>query len=314
MEQRRFRSAAVCVVVVGLSAVGWAGAADTGELGREVDGMLAGHGDGVKASAWVGGAKGAAWFEREAGVVRPTASAVKTFFLVELFDKYRGRLDEPLPGADAVLGDDSHLAISHFTSQQREEIRKELGGKSVRYVALAMMGKEKVSNVVYNAAANVVMAVLGGPEKLTEAIHRRDPAFASVAARRYMLRDRKEHGDNEATVEAFAALYQHLASKDLAGVDEGTMGAVWDALYRGETAGMGKHYDKVGDLESDPLTGVRAGWWETGTGPVVYVVMVEQSNPGKKTRSAAGNAISKLAYDLADRVAREGKDAMAAKP
>jgi hypothetical protein len=312
MGKRRFQWAAVWVAVVGLSLV--CRAADPAEVGREIEGMLAKHGDGVAASAWVGGAKGAAWFEREAAAVRPTASAVKTFFLVELFDQYRGRLDEPLEGAEAVLGDDSHPAIAHFSSQQREEIRKELGGKSVRYVARAMMGQEKVSNIVYNAAANVVMAALGGPEKLTEAIHRRDRAFESVAVRRYMLRDRQVPGDNEATAGGIAALYQHLASKELAGVDEGTMGAVWDALYRGEKEGMGKHYDKVGDLQSDPLTGVRAGWWETAAGPVVYVVMVEQPNPGQKTRSASGAAVSKLAYDLADKVARVGARAAAAKP
>jgi len=105
--------------------------------------------------------------------------------------------------------------------------------------------------------------------------------------------------------EAFAALYQKLASRKLAGIDEGTMAAVRECLDRGEVEGKGRRFDKPGDLGTDPLTAVRAGWWETGKGAVVYVVMVEQGTPGKKTRAEAGAAVAKLSEELAEKAVRE---------
>jgi hypothetical protein len=312
----RVRAAAAILLMAGLSTVPAraAGHVDPTAINRDVDALVAKSGGEPAVSLWLGGASGPAWYARGTGDVRPTASAVKTFFLVELFARYHDHLDAPLPGADAVLADDDHPAISHFSSSQRQEIRRDLSGKSVRYVARAMMGQEKVSNAVYNAAANVVTAVLGGPDALTELIHRRDPAFRDVTVRRYMLRDRKTPGDNEATPASLAALYQRLSSKDLAGLDAATTDAIRDTLYRGKTAGLGKHYDKVGDLQSDPLTAVRAGWWETADGPVVYVVMVEQPTPGHRPRSAAGAAVSKLAYALTDRLAHEASPPISASP
>src|SRR6185295_9570031 len=126
------------------------------------------------------------------------------FYLVELFDLYKGKLDKPLRGADAVLKNDNHPAISHFSEEQRAEIRRELRGASVRRMAEVMTGTIEASNAVYNAAANLITAALGGPEALTARIRKRDPAFAQVSARRYMLRDRQEQGDNEAPAKALA--------------------------------------------------------------------------------------------------------------
>jgi len=278
--------------------------ADSLALSREVDGLLASHGEGIAASLWLGGAAGPAWFAREASTPRPTASAIKTFYLVELFDTAAGRLDRPLDGVAPVLADDAHPAIAHFTPAQRDDIRRELGGATARRIGLVMMGSAPASNEVYNAAANVATAVLGGPEALTARIHRRDRAFAGVAARRYMLRDRKEHGDNEAPAAALAALYQQLASGTLAGIDGATLEAIRAALRRAADPVLGPHYAKDGDLPSDPLAEVRAGWYETAVGPRVYVVMTTQPGPGAGGREASSQRLARTAGALRDALVR----------
>jgi hypothetical protein len=273
-------------------------------LSREVDRLLEAHGEGIAASLWLGGATGPAWFARNESAPRPTASAIKTFYLVELFDTAAKGLDRPLDGVAPVLGEDTHAAISHFTPVQRDDIRRELGGASARRLGLVMMGTAPASNEVYNAAANVTTAVLGGPEALTARIHRRDPAFAGVAARRYMLRDRKEHGDNEAPATALAALYQKLASGTLAGIDGATLEAIRAALRRTDEPVLGPHYAKDGNLPSDPLAEVRAGWYETAAGPRIYVVMTTQPAPGTAGREASSQRLAQTATALRDALVR----------
>src|SRR5437879_4274762 len=58
---------------------------DKAALMCHVADLLKEHGTDVEASIWLGGQSGVAWFERDATVTRPTASSIKTFFLVELF-------------------------------------------------------------------------------------------------------------------------------------------------------------------------------------------------------------------------------------
>jgi hypothetical protein len=289
---------------------------DATQLSARVDGLLREHGQGIEASLWVGGAAdaGAGPFERDATVPRPTASAIKSFYLVELFDRFAGALDRPLPGVEGVLADDAHPAIAHFTPEQRAEIRRELNGATVRRVGLVMMGTAPASNVVYNAAANVTTAVLGGPDALTALIRKRgrkrDDAFAMVSARRYMLRNRRERGDNESPAIALAMLYQRLAARRLAGIDAPTMDAIHEALRRRDDPALGRHYDKNGDLDSDPLSEVRAGWYDTAKGPLVYVVMTMQPTPGPAGRDASSQQLAKTADALAQAIVQAGWAAM----
>jgi hypothetical protein len=290
---------AVTMPAPGLAGSQAAGRPDEKALAPAVDALLATHGDGITASLWLGGPAGDAWFERAAATPRATASAIKTFYLVELFATYADHLDDPLPGTAAILGDDTHPAIGHFPPGERDEIRRDLGGASVRRVAAVMMGSAPASNAVYNAAANLITAVLGGPDALTARIHRRDSAFAGVAARRYMLRDRKERGDNEAPALAIARLYQHLASRQLAGIAAPTMDAIRQAVKQ-DDAPAGRHFSKDGNLPSDPMTEVRAGWYETAKGPLVYVVMTLQPVPGAAGRDAASQKLSRTATALGD--------------
>ena len=79
-------------------------------LSARVDEQLRQHGEGIVASLWLGGVAGPGWFERVPHEPRATASAIKTFYLVELFDRYAGALDRPLPGIEGVLG----LSLIHI--------------------------------------------------------------------------------------------------------------------------------------------------------------------------------------------------------
>jgi hypothetical protein len=121
-----------------------------------------------------------------------------------------------------------------------------------------------------------------------------------------MLRDRRERGDNEAPVLALAAVYQRLASRRLAGIDAPTMDAIHAALRRTDDPAIGRHFDKGGSLASDPMCEIRAGWYETGQGPLVYVVMTLQPMPGADGREASGRRLAQTAEDLTKAVVQAG--------
>lgn len=260
-----------------------------------IDDTLRQIGQGVEAAIWFGEVAGMARIERHAFETMPSASAIKTFFLVEFFASHKDTLDGPVSAADTVLADDAHPAIAHFTAEQKQDIRKTLAGRSARALGEIMMGKAPASNVAYNAAANVIIAVMGGPQRLTDRIKARDPAFSKVFVRRYMLRDRNEHGDNETTAAALAALYRNLAARRLNGVEPKTVDAIRNAIIRTGNSTVGFEYIKTGALDSDPLTRVEAGWKEppAGAETVVFVVMLRQPNPGRnQPRGEAGKALA----------------------
>ncbi len=275
---------------------------DTRKLDDQVRAILAEHGDGVEAGLWVGGTKGDAWYAWKADEVRPTASAIKTAFLVELFARHADDLDRTPPGLDAILSDD-HPAIAHFSAEGREEVRKGLLGASVRKIGGIMMGTVPASNLVYNAAANVATALLGGPEGLTRAIHARDPSFAPIVVRRYMLADRKARGDNEATAASLAAVLRRVASGDIPGVRREAVDAIRTAVLVEDYPGGGRHHYKTGEIDTDPLTRVRTGWIERPRGEtIVYAAMTRQPSPGARPRAEAGERLAKTDRRLADAI------------
>ena len=187
-----------------------------------------------------------------------------------MFARFADALDQPPPGLDAILRDD-HPAVAHFSPPQRDEVRKGLAGASVRRLGGIMMGSVPASNIVYNAAANVAIALLGGPGEATRSIRARDPAFAPIAVRRYMLADRKATGDNEATPASLAAVLQRLSSRRIPGIAEATVEDIRRAILARDDPRRGRVFLKDGDLASDPITCVRTGWSEEpGGGAIVY--------------------------------------------
>lgn len=307
--------AAVSLAVAAAAALPRARALDDGPatLDAAVRARLEAHGEGVVASLWVGGTEGPAWYALEPDAARPTASAIKTAYLVALFARFANALDEPPPGlADAL--DDGHPAMEPYTPGQRAEIREALAGASVRRVGGLMMGSIPASNHVYNAAASVATAVMGGPEGLSQAIRALDPAFAPIAARRYMLAPRDRTGDNEATAAALAAVLQRLGSGKLVGVDPGALASAREAVAaKDDYLGLeGPHRTKGGALNTDPITRVESGWWDApGVGRVVYVAMLTQPGPGSRPRAEAADRLEATARQLVGRMLRDARPAPA---
>jgi hypothetical protein len=293
-------------ITVSLCLTTWLSAADDPpRLDRDqteeaVRAILAKQGGRVRTGLWIGGPAGDSLYASGPVEALPTASAIKTAILVELFACFADSLDQPPPGLDAILRDD-HPAISHLNAQQRGEIRKELSAVTVRRLGGIMMGSVPASNIVYNAAANMAIALLGGPGEATRMIRARDPAFGSIAVRRYMLADRKATGDNEATPAALAAVLQRLSSRRVPGIKEVTVEDIRRVLLTKDDPRRGRIFLKDGDLASDPITCVRSGWTEKpGGGAVVFVVMLARDAPGAGTRDESHRELAATAGRLVE--------------
>jgi len=273
---------------------------DRGKTKEAVRAILAKHVGQVRTGLWMGGQLGDALYEKGSGETLPTASAIKTAILIELFARFAEALDQPPPGLDAILKDD-HPAIAHFNAQQRGEIRKGLSAVPVRRLGGIMMGSVPASNLVYNAAANVSTALLGGPREATRMIRARDPAFAPIAVRRNMLADRKATGDNEATLAALAAVLQRLSSRHIPGIADATVEDIRRAILTKDDPRQGRIFLKDGDLASDPITCVRTGWCEKpGVGAFVFVVMLVRDDPGAATRDETHRELAATAGRLVE--------------
>ncbi|WZO97845.1 serine hydrolase [Isosphaeraceae bacterium EP7] len=269
------------------------GAQAAEDLGAAFKGMIDAHGDGVEAGIWVGGVEGEPSLSIRPDAVMPTASTIKTAYLIELFAAYPDALDAPLPGADAILNETGHPALAPYTDDQRAGIRKSLRGASTRRIGETMMGGFEAPNDVYNAAASLVTAALGGPVALTAKIAARDPAFAPIQARRYMLAPRDQPGDNTATTRALAAVIQRLAAGTLKGVSGPTHEAIRRAMETRKVNGR-TLISKTGSLDTDPITRCRTGWIESPNGPVVYAIMLQQPGPGARPRPEAAQRLHDL--------------------
>ncbi|AMV37167.1 serine hydrolase [Planctomyces sp. SH-PL62] len=246
----------------------------------------------------------AAVLRKNADAVLPTASAIKTAIMIEMFAKFSRDLDAPPPGLDDILKDD-HPAVAHFEPRGREQIRAGLSGASVRRIGRVMLGSDNATNLVYNAASNVAIALLGGPDEATRLVHARDPGFASIMVRRYMLTDRKARGDNESTAEGLGAVLRRLASREVPGLDAATVEACRTAVEVSDDAARGRRRFKNGALDSLPITRVVTGWYERPDAPtIVYVVMLALDDPGA---TPPAEAAAKL-QDAADRIARDAVD------
>ena len=224
---------------------------------------------GVQAGVWFG-APGASIYELDASQPIPTASVIKAAILIELFAAHAGHLDDAL-GTDAVVADDAHAAMAPFSASQRTEIRATLSGATARTIGAIMMGSHKASNAVYNAAANLAIASLGGPVELTKKIGARDPRFASIVVGRYMLAPRTPR-DNVATPASLAAVLASIATANVPNVDAATVTAMIRVMMQSK-ATLGVRYHKDGNLENDPLVVVKTGFYvRDGKPPLIYVV------------------------------------------
>jgi hypothetical protein len=150
-----------------------------------------------------------------------------------------------------------------------------LRGQTVRIVGAIMMGSKRASNAVYNGAANLAIASLGGPAQLTAKLRARDAAFGGVAVRRYMLASRTVNGDNEATPAALAEVLSSVATGKVPGsVDAATADAMAQVMMQSRDAALGSYRYKDGNLDSDPIVYIKTGFYVRGQSkpPLIYVV------------------------------------------
>ena len=181
-----------------------------------------------------------------------------------------------------VVGDPEHPAIVHFDADTQAEIREHLETATARTVGRHMIRGTGVSNPVYNAAANLVTAFLGGPPELTDRIQARHPDFSGIDSRRYMLAARDVTGDNTATAGSLAAVLAAVARGDVPGISPETHAAMRDILFLEDT-GDGRHFYKGGSLNSSPITRVLSGYYAAPGEPagraLVYAFMAEIPGP-----------------------------------
>ena len=298
----RFRT-----LLIALAATGAARAAEPAaptDLPGPVAAIIASLGPTAKAAIWFGPPDGppeVAWHARRP---MPAASAIKVAHLIEVCAA-RARalpgttattsaLEEPLPGATATLDDPSHPAVAHFTPNQRATARHLLGDRTTLGVCEAMIHGRDVDNATYNLAANLVTAHLGGPGELTRRLHARDPRFAGVQVRRYMLADRRTHGDNEVTAEALSALLDALALGRVPGLDAATVAACRRVLADGQDAAGRAVFRKDGALDSAPATRTRAGWREGAEGARVFVILLSDTGAGAATGTRLEEAVRRI--------------------
>src|SRR5262245_38942010 len=124
--------------------------ADDPRLLADVRAVVAALGPGVRAAVWLGSPGGQPVLAWNVEQPMPCASALKAAYLVELFSARADALDQPLPGADKVLGDASHPAVAHFSPAERATAQHALGGASTRRIAEAMITSKGVDNATYN--------------------------------------------------------------------------------------------------------------------------------------------------------------------
>lgn len=253
------------------------------QIGAALAGVSAGDFTGLGRSIWIGTADGEVLYEESPDTPRPAASSIKTAYLVEFFSDRADTLDEPVPGAVDVVGDPEHSAIVHFDADTQAEIRENLESATARTVGRHMIRGTGVSNAVYNAAANLVTAFLGGPPELTGRIQARHPDFAGIDSRRYMLAARDVTGDNTATAGSLAAVLAAIARGAVPGVSSETHEAMREILFLEDTDD-GVHFYKGGSLNSSPITRVLSGYFTTPGEPagraLVYAFMAEIPGPG----------------------------------
>ena len=298
VEGARARRAGPALVLMLLVVSPAATRGDDAGLDKQVHAVLAAPGDAIHAGVWFGVASGEPIYELDPRSAMPAASVIKTALLIELFAAHAGHLDDPLgAAADAALVDDKHPAMAPFSVAQRNEIRAALHGATVRTVGAIMMGSKKASNVVYNAAANLAIASLGGPSEATAKLHARDPAFGGIVVGRYMLASRTASGDNEATPGSLAAVLASIATgKVPGGVDPATVDAIAHAMMQTSDPVLGVRRYKEGNLDSDPMVVIKTGFYLRGNGkpPLVYVVGVALTAKPTGARDQAHRRLEKL--------------------
>ena len=238
-------------------------------------------------SIWIGTADGEALYDESADVPRPAASSIKTAYLVEFFSDRAGDSRRTRPGSRRSSGRSRAPRDRALRSlKPRPRSGSTWQTTNARTVGHHMIRGTGVSNAVYNAAANLVTAFLGGPPELTG----QDPRPPS-GLRRHPLPPlhARGAGRNRETTTATAASLAAVLAAIARGDVPGTLSrdARRDAGHPlpGGKRGLGRHFYKGGSLNSNPITRVLSGYYAKAPGEpggrrqLVYVFMAEIPGP-----------------------------------
>lgn len=202
-----------------------------------------------------------------------------------------------------IVNNGKHPAIAHFSTKRKKQIAEGLSGVSIRQLGSILIDYEdqagnKYSNAVYNAASNVAIALLGGPEAASMAIQNRHKDFADVNFRRYMLAKRNVTGDNTATPLSLATLFHITVGRSPKGVKAQTAKEIASILHSVDYKNGAKLYSKGGTLYSDPVTQVRSGHYRRGKVRMNYAIMVKQTLHSKSSGKQQCETLKKLTGDV----------------
>ena len=234
----------------------------------------------------------------------PAASSIKSILLLELFAQYAEELDrQPRDEIAAIVQNRKHPAIAHFPETSKQEIAAQLSGVSIRQLGSILIDSKDrsgkpYSNLVYNAAANVAIALLGGPAAATAQMQQRHDAFQGAHLRRYMLARRNVTGDNTATPLALATLFQTTVNKTPPDLKAQTVKEVTDILHARDYPNGARLYAKGGTLYSDPVTQVRSGQFSNGQMTMNYAIMASQKLRSKTSGKQQHETLKRLTLDL----------------
>lgn len=251
-------------------------AGPAGELERDVrDLVTAGWGFDVGVEVHVEG-EGIV-YSRAADEPRFAASAIKTFVALDLVARTRLDLDTEPAGVGMLLWPGVHPAFAGLRDDQLARVRRELSGRTWRELARIMMGRTAAPNDVYNAACNLVMIKLGGPEAIQERVRGMHEAFSDLVLDHYMLTWNGD-GDNRVSPHALVSLYRMIASGGVPGVGPERVAVLRDLLHDGSAGDA--LFGKPGTLYPAPMARVQAGYLERGDRDLVFAVMGEMRPPG----------------------------------
>jgi len=209
--------------------------------------------------------------------IRPAASTIKIFILLAAYLEFRDVWDEIPQGLPNILRyeEGSRDPLSMMDVTTRETVRRELWGMTYEELAGTMMGRNEsqISNASYNAAASIIIFLLGGPEACTVAIRAMDPEFSTARVGRYMLARRTPGNDNVSSIRALAAACRLICTKEIPGLDEAGCHEVADCFQEQSFHGLAD-YQKHGHLSEAPSVNAWVGWLDQDDGYSIYCVSV----------------------------------------
>lgn len=233
----------------------------------------------IERGVWIADACSGPVYSTGDDVVIPAASSIKAALLIEFFAEFAERLDEPFEPTTSLLRDRDSPAFRHFDHGTLQNIRTDLIGLTARELGEAMISKKHVtSNAAYNAAANLIILVLGGPEAVTRKIRDRHAGLENTTIARYMLANRYDTGDNTTTLADLGTIHRSLALRDIRGINAETTESIC-AVLEIESLGGRRQFYKGGSLSSDPQVRIEAGWLQHEEDILLYAVAAHRKSP-----------------------------------